>query len=228
MAVPCNDARRGAIGAALAVASLIGPISGAAAHGIAGDRLFPSTLTVEDVLNADELIIPTVSRFKHPTRDRDPAATDTDLLLEYSQRLTEDLSVLVGDGWRWRTPARGATRGGLGDLHLGLKYLTLRDDAREFLVSTLLSYSIGGTGSASLRAPAACTVSPGFTVGKGFGDLPATPPWNPLRPLALSGAAAFDLPVGAGATTARFGVALQYSLLFYDQHVAPRGLTPAL
>ena len=46
--------------------ALLGSIESAAAHGIAGNRYFPGTLTFDDPAVADEAILPLVSSSKHP------------------------------------------------------------------------------------------------------------------------------------------------------------------
>ncbi len=65
-----NPARRSAGGAALllgvtALASLLA--APAAAHGFAGQRFFPATPSTEDPAVADELALPTVTRFSGKT-----------------------------------------------------------------------------------------------------------------------------------------------------------------
>src|SRR5437763_4941311 len=66
------------------------------AHGVAGNRFFPATLATDDPAVADELSLPTLSRFK--TGDG-PAATETDIAGEYSKRLTSKLGVSFGGAW---------------------------------------------------------------------------------------------------------------------------------
>jgi hypothetical protein len=49
------------------IAALAGPLSQPAhAHGIAGNRNFPGTLTFDDPAVADEAIVPNFSRWDHP------------------------------------------------------------------------------------------------------------------------------------------------------------------
>jgi hypothetical protein len=54
---------------ALLIAVLVSA-SSAQAHGIAGNRYFPGTLTFDDPAVADELFIPLYSHLEHPTRER--------------------------------------------------------------------------------------------------------------------------------------------------------------
>jgi hypothetical protein len=45
--------------------SFAGPLS-ASAHGFAGDRFFPATITTDDPFAASELSLPTVSAIRQP------------------------------------------------------------------------------------------------------------------------------------------------------------------
>src|SRR5437879_7968380 len=94
--------------------------SGAAqATGVAGDRLFPSTLTIEDTQNDDELALPTVTLLRRGANGDTPAGRVFGIGGEFSRRLTEDLAASVGTGWRRRGLA-GAPRSGWDNLDLGL------------------------------------------------------------------------------------------------------------
>ena len=59
-----------ALGAALVAATLA---SSASAHGIAGKRLFPTTLTIDDPAVADEVSLPTVQHTHMGASDDGPA-----------------------------------------------------------------------------------------------------------------------------------------------------------
>ena len=78
---------------ALAAFSVFLPISNALAHCFVGGRFMPATLTVDDPCVADELSIPTISRFKNGD---DPTARELDISGEYSKRITDTLGVSIG------------------------------------------------------------------------------------------------------------------------------------
>jgi hypothetical protein len=61
---------------ALAIALTIFPTAGTWAHGFAGSRFFPATITIDDPFVADELSLPTVSNQKRlePSRSGGTAA----------------------------------------------------------------------------------------------------------------------------------------------------------
>jgi hypothetical protein len=130
--------------------------------------------------------------------------------------LTPDLAVSIGAGWR-RLDMPGSGRAqGWDNLDLGLKYRAFVNEPHEFLVSTGLFAEIGGTGTRRIDAERFSTVQPVVTFGKGWGDLPRDLDW--LRPVAITGAAGVGVPTGEAATTARYGLSLQYSLYYLDRH----------
>jgi hypothetical protein len=73
----------------LAVATVltISPAGSALAHGFAGSRFFPATITIDDPFVADELSLPTVSNQKTGT---DPSVVETTISGELSKRITSD------------------------------------------------------------------------------------------------------------------------------------------
>jgi hypothetical protein len=201
------------LGVAAAVAA---PGGAAMANGIAGDRMFPTTLIVEDTQNDDEISLPTVSWLHRGGNGDHRAGRELRITGEYSRSLTTDLTVLVGGGWR-RLSAGGPAQAGWDNIELGLKYRTLLNEPHEFLLSTALIAEIGNTGTKRVGAEDFSTVQPIVSFGKGFGDLPHD--WDWLRPAAITGAAGVALPAGAGPKQAIYGVTLQYSLIYLDQHV---------
>src|SRR5262249_57417710 len=59
----------------------------AAAHGMAGQRFFPSTLTIDDPFVADELSLPTILHIKQPGDSEGQAGQFTNNSGEVFQRL---------------------------------------------------------------------------------------------------------------------------------------------
>src|SRR5512143_57060 len=62
----------------------------ALAHGYAGKRFFPATITNDDPFVADELSLPTASWFRNGER---PAEGETDLSAEFSKRILDNLGI---------------------------------------------------------------------------------------------------------------------------------------
>ncbi len=196
----------------LAAALAGGP---AGATGVAGDRLFPSTMLIEDTQNDDELELPTVASLHRGADGDRPAGRELAVSGQFSRLLTPDLALGFGTGWRRIDTGRGV-RAGWDNANVQLKYRTLVNEPHEFLVSTAIDYEIGGSGARRTGAEGFDTVQPIVSFGKGFGDLPQSLDW--LRPAAVSGAAGLAVPTGSGPKTLRYGVSLQYSLLYRDQH----------
>src|SRR5439155_17816858 len=66
------------------------------AHGVAGARFFPATITTDDPFVADELSLPTVS---HQKTSADPSVKQTDINGEFAKRITPDIGFSIGAGW---------------------------------------------------------------------------------------------------------------------------------
>ncbi len=78
--------------AMLAGASLAVPLN-AMAHGVAGARIFPATLTIDDPAVGDELSLPTVSwQPSGPT-------SETDIGFEWDKTIIDGLGFAFEDGW---------------------------------------------------------------------------------------------------------------------------------
>src|SRR5436190_16034904 len=98
--------RAGIIAVALAGTSTV------LAHGTAGKRFFPATLTTEDPFVADELSLPTISTIKTPAGDEAPATRETVFSADVSKRITENLGVGFGAAYKQLRPEGGDTQRG--------------------------------------------------------------------------------------------------------------------
>src|SRR5262249_31673631 len=83
----------------------------ARAHGIAGNRFFPGTLTFDDPAVADEAIIPLFSTFKHPAEIGDGDVVDNAFNWSLFRLLTPKLGVGVDSGWGHRNWGLGRRSG---------------------------------------------------------------------------------------------------------------------
>ena len=178
----------GSRGAACAVILLCGlaVASAAHAHGIAGNRYFPGTLTFDDPAIADEWVTQ-FSRLTGPAGDG-TTATDSTLSQSVSRLLTPHFLVGLDTGWTWRDRAGFPTQSGLDQTRLNAKTLLYENDPHETLISASLAWGIGHSGARSIGADQATTFQPGIFLGKGFGDLPDQVSW--LRPFGVTFAAA--------------------------------------
>jgi hypothetical protein len=211
------------------------------AHGFAGQRFFPTTLAIDDPFVSDELSF-LFRHIKEPGQGEEPATVSTEIAAEYTKRLTPRLGLSLGGTFRHLAPDEGDTDNGFGNLEVGAKYQLVTSASAEALLSVGLSAEVGGTGSRSVGAESFSTLSPGLFFGKGFGDLPATVPF--LRPFALTGVLAGNIPTSRETVTTRFdpdsgtfmqdierhpvtlswGVTLQYNLQYLQAFVKDIGL----
>jgi hypothetical protein len=171
---------------ALALALLA---SNASAHCFVGARFLPATLNVDDPCVADELSLPTVSRFKNGD---DPSARETDISAEFSKRITDTFGVSIGSTWTHLRPPGGPGMSGFQNLETSVKWQLLTVPEHEFVMSAGLGVEWGGTGAQSVGADPFNTYTPTLFFGKGFGDLPQGAGW--LRAFAVTGQVGYAIP----------------------------------
>ncbi len=172
--------------AVLGVAATLPLASGAHAHGVAGKRVFPTTLTIDDPAVADEASFPTVTRQRNGATDTSPPTRTTQYSFEYDKRITEHLGVAINDGYSMIQQLGQNNLHGWQNLNLTLKYQLPANAEHEFLMSVGVIREFGGTGAVNQGiADGIGTTTPTIYFGKGFGDLPDAVSW--LKPLAVTG-----------------------------------------
>ena len=77
--------------------------SDACAHGFAGKRFFPATLTTDDPFVADEASLPTVSTIRMPGEGESPETRETGISVDLAKRITPHF------GWSWARHTRSST-----------------------------------------------------------------------------------------------------------------------
>lgn len=166
----------------------------AAAHGMAGKRFFPTTLTIDDPFVADELSLPTVLHI------REPGGQVTSIAGDFSKRIFPDLGLTLAGDWNLLDPAaNGKTESGFGNLEMTLKYQAFTSAAHETIISVAFGWAAGGTGQPKIGAESFDVFKPAILFGKGFGDLSEPLAW--LRPLAVTGVVEGVLPGRSGNKT---------------------------
>jgi hypothetical protein len=220
---------------AAAIALMIPQADGALAHGFAGARFFPATITIDDPFVADELSLPTVAHQKTGT---DPSVVQTDISAELSKRITADFGLSVGYGWTHLDQA-GPPRNpnGFQNLEITPKYQFLLNAPHEAVASFGVITEVGGTGASRVGAVPFATYTPTLYFGKGAGDLPEALNW--ARPFAVTGAIGYGimsskkitspvidpdtgmttLAVDHFSNTINYGLALQYSNFYLRDNV---------
>jgi hypothetical protein len=209
------------------------------AHGIAGNRFFPGTLTFDDPAVADEAIVPLYSTFKHPAKIGDGTVVDNAFNWSLFRLLTPKLGVGVDSGWIHRNWGV-ARRSGFDVTSVDLKGEVYRNDLHEILVSAGTTWGMGRTGAQGVGANAPSLIAPGIFFGKGFGDLPDNLAW--LRPFGITGAVSFEQPLAGGTSNnvgldsqtgqlgpmltrnvevLHWGVAVEFSTLYLSNRFSP-------
>jgi len=173
----------------------------AGAHGFAGKRFFPSTLTVEDPFVADELSFVAGHR-REPSEDAGGFSHVTRLSGELSKRITRRLGISVGGEWISTHPAGDAARRGFNNLEVGARYQFLTSELHEAVASLDFGAEVGDSGDAGVGAEPSSVVVPGLLFGKGAGDLPDSLRF--LRPFAVTGSVGVALPLDARTRTRAF------------------------
>jgi hypothetical protein len=209
------------------------------AHGFAGSRFFPATLSTDDPFVNDELSLPTVSSIV--TLD-EGGTRDTEISVDIAKRITKNFGVEVGETFINLEPPREHSESGFGNLELGAKYEFFESDEHELIFSIGGDIEVGGTGNKRVDADPFSTWTPALFFGKGFGDLPNAVSF--LRPLAITGVIGIDIPSSASSRTVtlneatgerqidverhpnvlQWGFAVEYSIIYLEEQVKDIGL----
>jgi hypothetical protein len=194
--------RKGAICDAVLLFALLSSAQSVEAHGIAGNRFFVGTLTLDDPSVANEAILPNFSTLNGPVEGGN--ATDNRFDWSFTRLLTPFLQAQVDSGWIHRNWSTARTSG-FETTDVGIKSEIYRNNQHEMLVSAGLLWGIGHSGAQAVGADEPNSIQPGIFFGKGFGDLPAGLAW--LRPFAVTGAFVDELPIGTATTALGFNAA---------------------
>jgi hypothetical protein len=198
------------------------PAGPAWAHGVVGNRFFPATLTIDDPFVADELSLPSVVHIKGPD------GKVTTLGAELSKTITPDLGVSIGATYNFIDPGDPdeGSSSGFGNPEVSIKYSFFKSAEHETVLSLGFAWEIGGAGQKAGGAESASRLSPALFFGKGLGDLPDALAY--LRPLAVTGVFGAEIPLSSETNSLTYGVAIEYSLPYLQQHVKDIGIPPAL
>lgn len=196
-----------------ALALVLFGTASASAHAIAGQRLFPSTLTFDDPGIGAEL--PLV--FSHIRAD---GINQNDLGLSVTKPITPNFSLTAGTDYLGVTGGGMPATHGWGNLELGAVWQVYRNASTESIGSFSINRSFAHTGSRAVRDDFSVW-SPKFDFGQGLGNLHT--PW--LRPLAVTGSISVDLPnAGNVPRMLNWGLSLQYSIPYLQDFVKYAGI----
>ncbi len=161
----------------------------AAAHAIAGVRVFPVTLTIDDPGVADEASFPTFT-WQRSGADGGPGPVHQYTVGgEFDKRITERLGIVVNSSYVIQSTGHDKTRAGWQDLVGTVKFQTYVDGPHELIISLGVIREFGRTGSLKIGADEYGNTTPTVYFGKGLGDLPI----GLLRPLAITGTAGYSV-----------------------------------
>jgi len=200
----------------------------ALAHCFVGARFFPATLAVDDPCVADEMSIPTVAWSK--TADV-PPASQLDVGIDFSKRITENFGVTVSQDWTSIRQANGTLTQGFDNFETTFQYQILKDREHELAILSGVIVDWGRTGSTgSGLATDYSLVTPTLYVGKGFGDLPSDFGW--FRAFAVTGQVGYQIPTTSFDFTQNafipqqlvYGASLQYSMPYLKSEIIDLGL----
>lgn len=219
--------------ASAALAFLLPVATPAFAHGVAGARIFPATLTVDDPAVADELALPTVAWQRQGVDANGNGPTNQfDVNVSFAKRITDRFGVSVNIGHSFFDVMHGRTTNGWQNVTVGAKYQAYVNAEHEVLVSVGIDRDMPRTGTASIGADSVGTTTPTLYFGKGFGDLPIPA----LRPFAVTGTLGYALSdkrprstddgLFNGGHEDRYvgGLTVQYSIPYLEQQVRNHGL----
>jgi hypothetical protein len=225
---------------AFATALTIFPAAGTFAHGFAGSRFFPATITIDDPFVADELSLPTVSNQKTGT---DPSVVETAISGELSKRITSDFGFSIGYAWNHLDQAGPPHNpNGFQNLEVTPRYQFLLNAPHEAVASVGVITEVGGTGAKRVGALPFATYTPTLYFGKGAGDLPESLNW--VRPFAVTGIFGYSitsskkttspvidpdtgmisLAVDHASNTINYGFAIEYSNFYLRANIHDFGL----
>ena len=189
------------------------------AHGIVGDRYFPPTVVVDDPFAANELHA-IAGRSANVGMDSFSNKTGNIGVAGGSVEPLDGLGVSL-DGV-YRSPNGNLENGGSGfdNLYYRVKQELWTEVRHEFQFSAGMSGQIANTGSKS--SDGFSNYTPSVFFAKGLGDLPDELAW--LKPAAVTGVLGYQVPsIRNAAQGLNWGLTLQYSIMYLNDHVAPTG-----
>lgn len=217
MPVAAADIVRYRLACALLLLLAAAPGSAPSAQEVVGRRLFSDQLVISEPFVEDEVSLPSVLFMRRGRTDGQRPARLTKIEGEVKKRITRDFELSLSGGLTQLDEGRGQSTTGFENLDVRVKYQVLRSELHEAVASAALTWEVGGTGRRATGAMSSDTISPALLVGKGLGDLPAT--FEYLRPLAISGLAGLDIPLGRDPTALAWGVVFEYSLPYLELFV---------
>jgi hypothetical protein len=213
--------RFAALAATAATLLLCFSSTGADAHAVCGNRVFPATLVMDDPGVSDELSLPTITYLPIPAANGNPGGRSVDYGFEFDKTITEDLGFAINDDYLIQHGAGQPNLKGWDNVTLTLKDRFLCIEPLELMMSMGVIHEFGGTGSGLLRSAGVIdstgSTAPTWYVGKGLGDLPI----GMFRPLGLTGELGYQISDTPSVTPHEwdYAASVQYSIPYLQQHI---------
>ena len=210
---------------AFAAVALSAATSPALAHAIAGDRVFPVTLTLDDPGVADEITLPQVV-----FQPGSGPSSQTQLQWEFDKRITPTTALIYNQGFDILTATGSKRATGFENPVITGKWQVYVNAEHEFIASLGIQRELpADLHTVSIGGDAQGSTNPTAYFGKGLGDLPI----GALRPLAVTGELSYvipDRPVntandnGGTPRSLKGGLSVQYSMPYLQSQVKDHGL----
>jgi hypothetical protein len=207
------------------------------AHGVAGQRFFPTTFAVDDPFVSDEFSV-LFNSLAMDDQAGGPQVRTSSVDVAYAKRLLPNVGLEVADSYQRVQPEGESSVSGFGNLEVNVKYQFYSSASHETILSFGISDEVGNTGSRKVGSESFSIISPAFYFGKGFGDLPDSISF--LKPMAITGVIgpnfpsqkqtitvnedSGDIDVERHPTTLTWAFTLQYSLMYLQSAVKDVGL----
>ena len=196
----------------------------AAAHAIAGVRVFPVTLTLDDPGVADEATLPEV------VYQPEPGSTQTQVQWEFDKRITPNTALIYNQGYNFLQQAGAKNYNGIQNAVITGKWQAWVVPDHEFLLSLGVQEEFNASqATANAGGDLYGSTNPTVYFGKGLGDLPI----GSLRPLAITGELSYSIPNrqlnstldnSGNPRAINAGLSLQYSIPYLESQVKDHGL----
>ena len=164
-------------------ATLLCSSTAAYAHVVAGDRVFPVTLTIDDPGVADEVSLPAFTYTRSGADGGTGPTHEFDNGFEYDKTITPTTALILNDGYDVLQTNGSKTEAGFENLFITGKWQAYTNAEHEFVVSLGIIREIGGTGTTHTGGDRYGSTAPTGYFGKGLGDLAI----GYARPLAVTG-----------------------------------------
>lgn len=207
--------------AALAAVCLAPMIVGPArAHVVAGDRVFPVTLTFDDPGVGDEVTLP---QFAY--QPGESGSNQYQFQWEWDKTITPTTALIYNQGWDVLTAPGAKTYRGLENAALTGKWQSITIPQSETVISVgIIREFGGGYSTVNIGGDSTGATSPTIYAGQGLGPLPI----GLARPLAITGELNFNIPDrrlnstgdnGGQPYSWTGGLSIQYSIPYLQGHV---------